>query len=124
MAQPQKQRTCVGGDICRNVQNLRKAVGVWRLGTQPSHKAASGNCRQNQNIKGGVDGRRFFCTQLHSLKNVWRRDITHCGGDHALLRVGEMDIFGMFLGLGLGLISGQKKRGLPSPRAEAGQGNI
>jgi hypothetical protein len=48
----------------------------------------------------------------------------HCGGDHALPKVGEMDIFGKFLGLGLGLITGQKKRGLPSPRAEAGQGNI
>ena len=34
-----------------------------------------------------------------------------------------MDIFGRLLGLGLGLITGQKK-GLPSPRAEAGQGNI
>jgi len=35
----------------------------------------------------------------------------------------EIDIFRKFLGLGLGLITGQKK-GLPSPRAEAGQGNI
>ena len=35
----------------------------------------------------------------------------------------RIDIFGKLLGLGLGLITGQKK-GLPSPRAEAGQGNI
>ena len=35
----------------------------------------------------------------------------------------KMNIFGNLLGLGLGLITGQKK-GLPSPRAEAGQGNI
>ena len=36
----------------------------------------------------------------------------------------QIDIFGNVLGLGLGIITGQKKKGLPSPRAEAGQGNI
>jgi len=65
-------------------------------------------------IKGGVDGHHFFCTQLYSLMNVRRRGIAHCGGDHALLKVGEMDIFGRFLGLGLGLISGQKKEACPA----------
>jgi len=46
------------------------------------------------------------------------------GGHTAFKEQEEFDIFRSFLGLGLGLIIGQKKRGLPSPRAEAGQGNI
>ena len=46
-----------------------------------------------------------------------------CDGNHTLPKAGEGNIFGRCLGLGLGPITGQKK-GLPSPRAEAGQGNI
>jgi hypothetical protein len=48
-------------------------------------------------------------TSLH-LENDWIRR--------------KIDVFGNLLGLGLGLNTGQKKKGLPSPRAEAGQGNI
>ena len=47
------------------------------------------------------------------------------GGGWKEYRIGlQIDIFGNLLGLGLGLITDQKKKGLPSPRAEAGQGNI
>ena len=49
--------------------------------------------------------------------------MSHSVTDRSYWIGNEVDIFGNSLGLGLGLITDQKK-GLPSPRAEAGQGNI
>ena len=75
-------------------------------------------------IKAGQTDVPSSVPQLHSSMNVWRREHrTLRRKSHFTKSRREMDIFGNLLGLGLGPITGQKK-GLPSPRAEAGQGNI